>query len=244
MMRVPRVYQNTSIVVGNALALSTTASHHLAKVLRLAIDHPVILFNGDGYDYKAIITTIGKTISVNVTEKVFNSCESPLQIHLGQVISRGDKMDFTIQKAIELGVTAITPLFATRCNVKLDPERQNKKLTHWQGIIESACEQSGRSIVPVCHSLQTVFDWVNTVKADLKIILDPNGAIQLKQLTLQQPTSIAILIGSEGGLTSEEIQQAITYDFTSICLGTRILRTETAGLAICAVLQAMFGDFN
>jgi len=152
-------------------------------------------------------------------------------------------MDFTIQKAVELGVTEITPLTSERCNVKLDKSRQDKKIQHWQSIIESACEQSGRSIVPTCNEITRLTTWIDKVDADVKIILEPTGAITLNQLPSQDIKTIAVLIGSEGGFSELEIELAIKQKFHPIVLGQRILRTETAGLSLLGVLQYLYGDF-
>jgi len=242
-MRIPRIYHPETLSINNTITLTNTASNHLAKVLRLTQAHPLIVFNGDGFDYHAEIASIGKLVTVNIIQSEKNNVESPIKIHLGQVISRGDKMDFTIQKAVELGVTEITPLTSERCNVKLDKSRQDKKIQHWQSIIESACEQSGRSIVPTCNEITRLTTWIDKVDADVKIILEPTGAITLNQLPSQDIKTIAVLIGSEGGFSELEIELAIKQKFHPIVLGQRILRTETAGLSLLGVLQYLYGDF-
>lgn len=242
-MRIPRIYHPDKLEPNNTITLSNTASNHLAKVLRLSQGHPLILFNGDGNNYHAEIESIGKLVTVNIINKEINNTESPINIHLGQVISRGDKMDFTIQKAIELGVSEITPLTSERCNVKLDNARQDKKIQHWQGVIESACEQSGRSIVPKCQTMTNITKWLEQVTADLKIILEPRGAVTLNQIKQDDIKSIAVLIGPEGGFSEPEIDLAIKQGFHPVVLGPRILRTETAGLTLLSVLQFYCGDF-
>ncbi|MAZ39340.1 MAG: 16S rRNA (uracil(1498)-N(3))-methyltransferase [Legionellales bacterium] len=241
-MRVPRIYQQGTLEVDKTYELSTSASHHLYKVLRLAVNHPIILFNGDGQNYLAEITSLGKTVFAIVKAIEKNHVESPVNIHLGQVISKGDKMEYTVQKAVELGANAITPLFSSRCNIKLNPERQLKKQTQWQMIIENACQQSGRSSVPNCHTPTNLLNWIVNIDCQLKIILDPTGSVQLKSLPQQNILSIALLVGSEGGFSQEEVNCAKTHGFTAVNLGHRILRTETASVAMLAILQAWYGD--
>lgn len=243
-MRITRIYHPTPIDLGSAITLTPSASNHLTKVLRLTQGHPLILFNGDGHNYQAEIASIAKLVTVNIISVENNNLESPVKIHLGQVISRGEKMDFTIQKAVELGITQITPLRSERCNVKLDKQRQPKKIQHWQGIIESACEQSGRSIVPTCNVITNISAWIETLDVDLKIILEPTGAVSLNQLPSDNVKTIAILVGPEGGFSTPELELAIKYNFKPVVLGPRILRTETAGLTLLSLLQYCYGDFR
>lgn len=243
-MRVPRIYYPEQINIGNTVVLTQSASNHLAKVLRLTQGHPLILFNGDGHNYQAEIASINKLVTVNIINAEINPSESPIKIHLGQVISRGDKMDFTIQKAIELGAAEITPLTSDRCNVKLDNQRQAKKIQHWQGVIESACEQSNRSVVPTCNTMTNISLWIEQLNVDLKIILEPTGATAFSQLPTDGIKTVAVLIGPEGGFSEPEIQLAIKYGFHPLVLGPRVLRTETAGLTMLSLLQYHYGDFS
>jgi 16S rRNA (uracil1498-N3)-methyltransferase len=241
-MRIPRVYYQGDLAPEQQIILPSQASHYLAKVLRLEANHPVIFFNGDGHNYHGYLLRVEKQVTVFITQMQPNLSESPLQIHLGQVISRGEKMDFTLQKAVELGVTSVTPLISARCNVKLTQERQDKKSAHWQGVIVSACEQSGRSVVPACHDVTYFRTFLENSSAELKVILDPKASISLKTYWGQPIHSVNILIGSEGGFTDEEIALAKQYAYTPITLGARILRTETAGLCVMSLMQALFGD--
>jgi len=243
-MRIPRVYHQGNLEVDKVVTLSTSASHHLSKVLRLTVSHPIILFNGDGYNYHGKINDIGKVTTVIIHQLEKNLLESSVKIHLGQVISKGDKMDHTMQKAVELGVSEVTPLFSARCDIKLNAQRLAKKQQHWQAVIINACQQCGRSIVPVCHETQKLNQWLTHLTADLKMLLTPQGSISLSSLPTAKIESIAVLIGCEGGFSEDEIALAKTHDFSAIQLGDRILRTETASVATLAILQYLFGDFN
>ena len=153
-------------------------------------------------------------------------------------------MDYTIQKAVELGVSKIYPLLTERCNVKLDEDRRQKRLQHWQSIIISACEQSGRNKVPEIMPPQTLTYWLTTIKADHSFILAPTARQKLKQITLKNNASVVLLIGPEGGLSDLEINQAQQKGFTPLNLGPRVLRTETAAIAALTALQCYFGDMS
>jgi 16S rRNA (uracil1498-N3)-methyltransferase len=241
-MRIPRVYYQGALMPEAQIILPPQTAHYLSRVLRLTVNHPVTLFNGDGYNYIGYLQSVAKQVTISITDRQENFSESPLQIHLGQAISRGEKMDFTLQKAVELGVTSITPLVSTRCNVKLTQERQDKKTAHWQSVIVSACEQSGRSVVPICHEVMRFNTFVEASSADLNLILDPKASMSLKAHSHTPVSSVNVLIGSEGGFTDEELQFAREHQYTPIRLGARILRTETAGLCVLSLLQSLFGD--
>ncbi|MFN7096017.1 MAG: 16S rRNA (uracil(1498)-N(3))-methyltransferase [Gammaproteobacteria bacterium] len=242
-MRIPRIYTSQPLQLTTAVALDDNAANHVARVLRLPIGAQIQLFNGAGGEYMSRITSMTKR-EVIVTIEQFNAHDvgSALTIHLGQVISRGERMDFTIQKAVELGATEITPLTSDFCNVKLQEERIDKKLAHWQGIIISACEQSGRTHIPTLHQPQSILTWIANCQAQHKLILEPTVTHSLNALS--PTTDFALLIGGEGGFSDKEIQYAHTHHFTGVKLGPRILRTETAALAVIAALQTLFGDFT
>jgi 16S rRNA (uracil1498-N3)-methyltransferase len=242
-MRITRIYTTQPLQLGAAVALDENAANHVARVLRLPVGAQIHLFNGHGGEYISRITSISKReVIVMLEQFIAQDISSALTIHLGQVISRGERMDYTLQKAVELGVTEITPLTSDFCNVKLQEERADKKMAHWQGVMTSACEQSGRTIVPTLHQPQPILTWIASAKAQHKLILEPAAENTIKSLT--PALEFALLIGGEGGLSDKEIQYATTHQFTGIKLGPRILRTETAGLAVIAALQAIFGDFN
>ncbi len=240
-MRIPRIYQSIKLNTGDLLYLDKTASHHL-RVLRLSEGSPLVLFNGQGGEFIAVIQSIReKNITIRVGSFFDKMVESPLSIHLGQAVAKGDKMDMLIQKAVELGVTEITPLFTMRSEVKLSEERLEKRLEHWQGIIIHACEQCGRNKIPQLNQPKNIMDWVSFVESDLKLVLDPTEGKKIDDLP-KSLSSVTVVIGSEGGLNTLEIQEAQKNRFVPLKLGPRVLRTETAPLAILSILQHRWGD--
>lgn len=243
-MRVPRIYQRTSIQVGENIALDDEGAAHIGRVLRMVAGDHISLFNGDGHDYLAEIIDAGKkNVTIKVLSSAPNQAESPLNLHLGQVISRGDRMDFTIQKSVELGVSTITPLFSERCGVKLTGERLEKRIQQWQKIVISACEQSGRSVVPEVRPAMELAQWCQESTTALKLNLHPRAAHGINGLNLSN-ARVRLLIGPEGGLSSEEIHMTEMEHFTDVLLGPRVLRTETAALTAITALQLKFGDLG
>ncbi len=243
-MRIPRIYHSSPLNQGEQVQLEDEAAGHVGRVLRMGSGEQISLFNGDGKDYLCEIINAGKKqVSVQVLSSSDNNSESPLNIHLGQVISRGDRMEFTIQKSVELGVNTITPLFSERCGVKLSGERLEKKVQQWQKIAISACEQSGRSVVPIIRPAMALNQWCEEQTSALKLNLHPRAAFGVNGLTLEG-SRIRLLIGPEGGLSPQEIAMTETQDFTEILLGPRVLRTETAALTTLSALQLKFGDLG
>ena len=241
-MRIPRVFQTGSLAVGQVTVLDDDPAGHIGRVLRMTAGDKISLFNGDGNDYLAEITEASKkNVSVKVLEAQENPSESPLNLHLGQVISRGDRMDFTLQKSVELGVSTITPLFSERCGVKLSGDRLAKKQQQWQKIVVSACEQSGRSVVPEVRPVMTLEQWCAEASDSLKLNLHPRASHGINGLQLEN-NKVRLLIGPEGGLSAEEITMTEQHHFTDILLGPRVLRTETAALTVISALQLKFGD--
>jgi 16S rRNA (uracil1498-N3)-methyltransferase len=207
-------------------------------------EQSLILFNGDGHQYPAVITSIDKKqVTVTIEQQQRKDVESPIDLHLGQVVSRGEKMEFTIQKAVELGVTSITPLLSERCGVKLTHERMSKKVTQWQRIVISACEQSGRNRVPEVRPTTQLFDWLTQPLDGLKLNLHPKARHSINTLD-DSAKQFTLLVGPEGGLSENEIDEARRRGFTDILLGPRVLRTETAALTAITALQARFGDLG
>lgn len=241
-MRIPRIYQPGSLKPEQQLPLCDEAAHHVSRVLRLKTGHPLVLFNGDGNNYAATLTQIDKKQAEVLIDNVTpNPTESPLDIHLGQVISRGEKMEFTIQKSVELGITEITPLLSERCGVKLNEERLAKKQQQWQKIAISACEQSGRSVIPVIHPALSLEAWCAQPSDALKLNLHPRAPYSIN--TMPKPDhGVRLLIGPEGGLSDSEIARCSELEFAEIQLGPRVLRTETAALTAITALQCRFGD--
>lgn len=244
-MSLHRFYCPDKLYEGAIIALPETAAVHAARVLRMQAGDTILLFNGDGTDYQCHLTAVQKNhVTAQVLSSKVLSNESPLDILILQGISSGDRMDYTIQKAVELGVKGIQPIATERSVVKLNQERAEKRVAHWQQIVHSACEQSGRAFAPTVHFPVSLSQWLaqNPQHEASRILLNPVGAKQLAQL--RKPTNqIQLLIGAEGGLNAHEIDTATAHGFQSVILGPRILRTETAALTAIASMQTLWGDF-
>ena len=238
-MKTIRLYQNTPFTEGKTAELDSDNSHHLNKVLRFPVGQNITLFNGDGFDYTAVVQSAKKTTNLKVISKKVNNNESKLNLTLAQGIAKGEKMDFLIQKAVELGVTRIIPMKLERCVVRLRDEKVQKKIDHWQKIANHACEQSGRSvIVDVSHpaSLEELLEVTN----HNGFVLHHRAQIGLSQL--KETSKATILIGPEGGLTEKEVSDSEVAGYQSILIGKRVLRTETASLAAIANMQLLWGS--
>ena len=241
-MRSYRVHSHSDLTVGQQVALDERASHHLARVLRVKVGEAVTVFNGDGYNYLSLVTSNTKSeVKVDLLSKEDPSNESPLTTHLGLAVSKGDRFEWAIKKATELGVAKISPILSQRVDVRLAPERWKKKQDHWQQIVISACEQSGRAIVPEVHTPQPLAGWVEAADADCKFCLHPGLS---NTLPGTPPSSITLLIGPEGGLSNDEVALASDHGFLGLNLGPRILRTETAPLVALSVVGAQWGDLR
>lgn len=244
-MRVPRIYHPEHLSQQQRCQLSEEATNHVARVLRMQVGEALELFDGSNHIYSAQISDISKkSVIVNIHTSQLDDRESPLTIHLGQVISRGERMEFTIQKSVELGVKTITPLWSERCGVKLDADRLDKKINQWQKIAISACEQCGRNIIPEIRPMMKLQDWCAEQDGMLKLNLHPRAKYSIKNLPHIPREGVRLLIGSEGGLSAQEIQQTVEQGFTEILLGKRVLRTETAALAAITALQLCYGDLG
>jgi 16S rRNA (uracil1498-N3)-methyltransferase len=243
-MPTPRLFQKIALHEGDTLTLTLDAAHYLGTVRRAHQGDALVIFNGEGGEYSAEILALKKdklTIKINAFQAVNN--ESPLDIHLIQGIARGEKMDWIVQKAVELGVKKITPLFTERSTVKLEPDKRQKRQQHWQAIAISACEQSGRNYIPEILLPLSFTEWFKKFHGS-GIILSPASKTKIADLTISPERGLTLLVGPEGGLSAQEIDQLLQKDFTSLNLGPRILRTETAPLAVIAALQARFGDLG
>lgn len=241
-MKAPRIFQSTLAPLDQTIDLSADAGQHVGVVLRMQPGEHLILFCGDNRECLAeIIAVHKKRVTVKgVTMTVVNR-ESPRAIHLAQSISKGDRMEWIIQKAVELGVYSITPLMTARCVVRLDEERLAKKQQQWQAIAVSACEQSGRNRVPEIYPAISFDHYIQHTTASIKLILHPRSTITCRELCLTEG-DVTLLIGPEGGLSDEEVSAAQRHQFQALALGPRILRTETATIAALSILQAMGGD--
>lgn len=243
-MRVNRVYHPEPLSVGAEVQLTETARHHLVTVLRGSVGTPCVLFCGDNYVYPAeLIQATKKLARVKILDRQPDNRESPLRLHLAQGISRGDRMDFALQKSVELGVTEITPLFTEHCTVKLSGERLHKKHGQWERIVAGACEQSGRNWVPALHPPRHLADWLPETSHSPILVLDPEGQHTLADLPTQGQ-QLTLLIGPEGGLSPAELAAAQDAGAYGIRFGPRVLRTETAALAALTALQYRYGDLS
>ena len=260
--RTPRFYLNAAISTEQTLILPKPASHHLIKVLRMRIDTPIELFNDDGYNYRATLIdtgqqTPGKCAVLSVHDRYQPATESMLQILLVQAISSGDRMDTTLRQSVELGVSAIQPIY-TRHSVKtLDEKRLNKKMEHWQNIVISACEQSGRACLPELAAPVELSQWLKGVSdvaertasdGDAQhFMLSPHCDRTLSNIissNLKTLRKASVLIGPESGFDTDEIDLAVEHGIQAVSFGPRILRTETAAPACIASLQMLLGDLG
>lgn len=239
----PRFYLDQKLALGARLSLPPGPARHAARVLRLAVGDTVRLFNGLGGEFDARIEYLNKDdVAVSVTAFADTECESPLTVMLAQGISSGERMDYTLQKAVELGVSAIQPIAAKRSVVKLAGDRADKRVAHWQGVVQAACEQSGRNRVPQVSQPMALANWLGQRPSGRLLVLSPLALMRLADLP--RPEGLQILVaGPEGGFEPEEIAALASADASAVRLGPRVLRTETAAVAALAAMQTLWGDF-
>jgi 16S rRNA (uracil1498-N3)-methyltransferase len=242
-MRKVRVFVDAPLAAGALLALPAFAAEHLTRVLRLGDGAAVTCFNGDGHDYPGVLRARGReTLFCATAREPAGAAESSLQVTLAQCVARGEKMDSVLQKATELGVAAIVPLVSERTEVRLDEDRAGRRLAHWQRVLHSACEQCGRAVLPRLHAPVDLPTWAAGVDASmLRLVLDPDGDEGLSGLAAPQ-APVIVVVGPEGGLSARDHAALAVAGFQRLRLGPRVLRTETAGPAVLAALQARFGD--
>ncbi|MBB2493916.1 16S rRNA (uracil(1498)-N(3))-methyltransferase [Aquipseudomonas ullengensis] len=239
-MRLSRFFIDAPLSLGQH-ELPETQAHYIGRVLRHAVGDTVQLFDGSGQEFLGELIEVGKkNVRVELREQLKGQAESPLQVHLGQGLSRGERMDWAIQKATELGAAQITPIVSERCEVRLKDERADKRLAHWRQVAISACEQCGRSVLPVIQPPVLLADWLKQTTADLKLVLHP---VAEPLASHAKPATLAFLIGPEGGLSDSEVEQAKAAGFHAARLGPRVLRTETAPVVALSVAQQLWGDF-
>ena len=243
-MTIARFFHSQDLASHREICLDEAAAHHAVKVLRLKKEDAVVLFNGKGGEFPARITGIGKNkVRVLTGEQQNIERESPLQIVLAQAVSSAEKMDFTVQKAVELGVAEIHPLISQRGVVRMDAARAQKRTEHWRKVAISACEQCGRNRIPQIAEIISLETFLTNVqKGMLQLMLSPEGGLSLKRLNYKDG-GIIVLAGAEGGLTEDEKRAANAAGFTPVTLGKRVFRTESAGLAALAAMQMLWGDF-
>ena len=245
-MRKIRIHVDEPLISGCEVALPQQAAAHVTRVLRLRAGDALTLFNGDGNDYAAdLVATDSREARARVLAVEPVASESPLRITLAQALARGEKMDWIVQKATELGVVAIVPLITERSEVKLDGARADKRVEHWRGVAIGACEQSGRARVPAIAAPRALAEWLASSSAGNRanrLTLLPQGELSPRELT-QLETEVLLVVGPEGGFGDADIAALRTSGFRGLSLGPRVLRTETAGLAAIAALQSLYGDF-
>ncbi len=242
----PRLYVPGDLAAGSTCVLPPAQAHHAARVLRLRAGERVTLFNGDGGEYEAIIARIARDrVALDIGARAEVDREAALAVTLAQAISSGERMDFTVQKAVELGAVAIHPLTSTRSVVRLAAERAERRVAHWQTVANHACEQCGRNRVPAVAAVMSLHEWLAAAArapGALNVMLSARAGCRLRDLPRPQAT-ITLLAGPEGGFTPEEERMAEQAGCTPVRLGPRILRTETAALAAIAAMHALWGDF-
>ena len=255
-MRIPRIFTDQKIEVGNCVNLSAAPSHYIINVLRMTVGRSVILFDGNGGEYTGVIAGLAKkTVSIEIKDFHDIDRESPLSVELAICLIKNERMDWLLQKATELGVKNISLLISEHTDYKVKTDRIVKKQQHWRQIVISASEQSGRTRVPVINPPSAFAAWLTTVTADKRYILHPHSHKSHKGYKVHReshkplddcdaPSSLTLLIGPEGGFTETEFTLAASNQFSPLTLGPRILRTETAPLAALAMVQHQFGDLS
>ncbi len=240
-MSAPRFFEAQTMKQGDVLELSERNANHIARVLRLRAGAKVVLFNGEGGEFAGMLARVERRrAQIEIQSYTAVDRVSSLHTHLGQVISRGHRMEYAIQKATELGVTEITPLFSERCEVRLEGDRLEKRGEHWRQVAISACEQCGRNRLPEIHLPKGLMEWLREVRAEEKWILDTEAEAGFGRGPA--PASLALAVGPEGGLSAAELQQAQAHAFQGLRLGPRVLRTESAPVVALSIAQHLWGD--
>ena len=236
-----RFYIETELNTGNTIELTESVFHHWVRVLRAKVQEKTIFFNGKGGEYRVTLTEINKKnafVSVDHFEAIDRT--APFKVILGQVMSKGDRMDYAIQKATELGVTTIQLLTSDRCEMRLKYDRDQKKLDHWQSVAVAACEQCGMNIVPKVLAPISIEEWIQTDLPISRLVMAPNK--DQKNVLLDAQPELALLIGPEGGLSESEIELSNQHGFVNWCIGDRVLRTETAPVVALSILNYHFAS--
>ncbi len=240
-MRISRLFTDQPLSPDDVVILEERTGHYLLRVLRLRAGDALVLFNGDGSDYAAELTERRDRAEVRVNARLPAVAESRLELTLVQAVGKGDRMDTSLQKATELGVAAVRPLFTERTEVRLDGKRLDRRLEHWRGVLVAACEQSGRARVPELLPSLSLDDWLAEPATGLRFALAPGAERGLASVSLPDGAA-EVLVGPEGGFSEAELKKLVLAGCTAVSLGPRVLRTETAGPAALAVLQALWGD--
>ena len=240
-MRISRIYTETRLQGNATIALTGDQAHYLCRVLRTKVGHIVALFNSEDGEFQGEVLAVSKKgMEIQLAAVATTEAESLYPVHIGLGLSRGERMDYAVQKATELGVTEITPLFTEHSEVKLNDERAEKRRLHWQKIAINACEQSGRCTIPTIHPPVSLSYWLKRVPAGQGFMLDHQGTAGF---TTERPDASFLLIGPEGGISDDEKIAATEAGFQSVRLGPRVLRTETAPVVALTAIQLWWGDF-
>ena len=243
-MRTPHIYTQQPLTIGSSIILEEAPSRHISQVMRLHPGDKLNLFNGDGQQYNACLQSCSKQkVEAKILSAIEKDTESPINFTLALGISKGERMDYALQKAVELGINRFTPLFTERTVVKLKEERLERRLDHWRKVAIAACEQSGRNTIPSLEPAQQFNDWIIKSEQGTRLILHPNATHTLDSIAAPKEF-VLLLIGPEGGLSETEITTAEANGFMPVKLGPRVLRTETAPIAALAAMQMLWGDFR
>jgi 16S rRNA (uracil1498-N3)-methyltransferase len=238
-VRIPRIHVPGPLAVDDVVTLPEAAAHHLARVLRLGPGAEVRLFDGSGGEYAATLTAVDRRrVETRVGAFDPREAELPFRVVLAQAISRGDRMDLTLQKAVELGVAAVVPLVSARAAPLPSGDRRERRLAHWRGIVAGACEQCGRNRLPEVEPPRPLTEWLDRAPPGTRLVLDPEAGVPLRELPLPE-APVTLLVGPEGGLADDELRRARQAGFVGVGLGSRVLRTETAALAALAQLHCL-----
>jgi len=242
-LRIHRVHTQQALEPGLEVTLEEGTAHYLGRVLRVGTGQAVVLFNGDGHDYAAEVIRAGRReLALAVNSRLPGLAEPALRITVVQALSRGERMDHTLQKCTELGAAAFQPLFSERSEVRLAGEKLERRLEHWRGVVISACEQCGRARIPPVRPPLTLDDWLGGARPGTRLLLDPEAARPLAGMELAQDVELAV--GPEGGFSAAEVERMRAGGVARVRLGPRILRTETAAPAAVAILQCLGGDLG
>ena len=242
-MRIPRVFVDQELTEGQILSLEGKTCNYLVNALRLKEGQVLTVFNGSGFEYSATLQSASKrSAKIAVAQATLANRESPLQTHMAIGVSRGERMDWALQKANELGVSEITPIFSERCEVKLKGERLQKKMEHWRQTLISSCEQCQRNTLPKLNQAINLDEFLTKPNSDLKLVLHHRSSTTLKEF--DKPENVTLLIGPEGGLNEDEIALAHKSGYTNLTLGPRVLRTETAPVVALSAAQLLWGDLG
>jgi len=241
-VRIHRVHTHQALEPGSEIVIGGKAAHYLGRVLRLGIGDVIVLFNGDGHDYVSELVRLGKSeVALALTSRLPAAGESVMRITIAQAISRGERMDQTLQKCTELGATCFQPLLTERIEVKLNADKLLSRMEHWQGVVISACEQSGRAVIPEILYPVNLREWLAAKTGDCRLVLAPGAEKPLAGMEFSDRVQLAV--GPEGGFSESELEQMVFQGVRAVSLGPRVLRTETAAPAAVAVIQALAGDF-